>query len=802
MPEPSTPAGSPAAGSASSGAGAPAELLVSLRETVSLAYAVSLPAMASLLGRLTIAVHSMEPAEAVFVPMAADLRRLRAVMRSSAAAGPAETAAAAREVMKDLGRSLGLLLLEPAGARDGMAALHREMMAARFEGPEGRWGGPVPDLEEAVVRIKGGDEMECAIAELGFLVREGLVQDEDGPGVVSVLVNRLSSVKDGNRLRILSLLRSLAALSEQNKEMMTSIGALSNIIRSLSREADERREAVGLLLDLSEILKVRQRIGRVQGCIVMLVAMLNGDDPSASCDAGKILGSLSGNTQNVLLMAEAGFFVPLVQYLKEGSDMNKILMASAIARMEITDLMKASLGEEGSIKFLVKMFTSGKLEAKLSALGALRNLSTVKANIPRLISAGIVPPLLQLLFSVTSVLMTLREPASAILASIAQSELILTKKGVAPQMLSLLNLSSPAIQYHLLQALNSIASHPNASKVRTEMEENGAVQLLLPLLAESNTEIRVAALSFLYTLSKDFTGEMADLVGENHLNILVDIISTSTSENEKAAAVGILSNIPVSNKKVTELLKRKNLLPVLIALVEVSIAKTSVSTIRWLLESIAGVLVRFTIPSDKKLQRQSASHGIVPCLLKLLSCGSVAAKAKAATSLAQLSQNSLALSNVKSPRWFCALQPMEAFCEVHNSQCTVKTTFCLVKAGAIPPLVQVLEGKEREADEAALTALATLLQDEIWESGCSAIEKVSGVQAVTGVLKVGSLKAQVKAVWMLEKFFRINANREKYGGAAQVLLIDLAQEGDPTLKPMIAKILAHLQLLQVQSSYF
>lgn len=104
------------------------------------------------------------------------------------------------------------------------------------------------------------------------------------------------------------------------QEMMTSIGALSNIVRSLSREADERREAVGLLLDLSEISKVRQRLGRVQGCIVMLVAMLNGDDPSAACDSGKILGSLSSNTQNVLLMAEAGFFVPLVQYLKEGKD--------------------------------------------------------------------------------------------------------------------------------------------------------------------------------------------------------------------------------------------------------------------------------------------------------------------------------------------------------------------------------------------------------------------------------------------------------------------------------------------------
>lgn len=100
---------------------------------------------------------------------------------------------------------------------------------------------------------------------------------------------------------------------------MAGIEALSSVVKSLSRDVDERRQAVGLLLDLSDIVKVRQRLGRIQGCIVMLVALLNGDDPSASCDAGKLLRALSSNTQNVLLMAEAGYFMPLGHYLKEGT---------------------------------------------------------------------------------------------------------------------------------------------------------------------------------------------------------------------------------------------------------------------------------------------------------------------------------------------------------------------------------------------------------------------------------------------------------------------------------------------------
>lgn len=100
---------------------------------------------------------------------------------------------------------------------------------------------------------------------------------------------------------------------------MVEVEFLSAVVKSLTRDSEERREAVGLLLDLSNLQSVRRRIGRIQGCIVMLVAILNGDDPVASHDAAKLLDILSSNNQNALHMAEAGYFRPLVQYLKEGN---------------------------------------------------------------------------------------------------------------------------------------------------------------------------------------------------------------------------------------------------------------------------------------------------------------------------------------------------------------------------------------------------------------------------------------------------------------------------------------------------
>lgn len=108
------------------------------------------------------------------------------------------------------------------------------------------------------------------------------------------------------------------------QERMMDVGSLSKLVKSMAREAGERREAVGLLLSLSDVPAARRRIGRIQGCIVMLVSMLNGDDHVASEHSLNLLNALSSNTQNALHMAEAGYFKPLVHHLTEGTTFFKL----------------------------------------------------------------------------------------------------------------------------------------------------------------------------------------------------------------------------------------------------------------------------------------------------------------------------------------------------------------------------------------------------------------------------------------------------------------------------------------------
>ena len=105
---------------------------------------------------------------------------------------------------------------------------------------------------------------------------------------------------------------------QNDQEKIADAGAIHHAVRSLARDVKESRLAVALLLELSKDPVVCERIGRVQGCILLLVSMSNNGDQEAAHDAKQLLNNLSSDNQNVVQMAEANYFKPLVQHLLEG----------------------------------------------------------------------------------------------------------------------------------------------------------------------------------------------------------------------------------------------------------------------------------------------------------------------------------------------------------------------------------------------------------------------------------------------------------------------------------------------------
>lgn len=636
-------------------------------------------------------------------------------------------------------------------------------------------------------------------------------------GLVPVLVNLLKSSKSSVRKRTLATLTMLVKDNLDNKGRACEVGVVTFAVRSLAREVSESRQAVALLREISKERKLCKQLNKVQGCILLLVTMTNCEIQQAAEDARMVLENLSKcKEQSVVLMAEANYFNPLVQHLTEGSDMTQIIMANAVSRMELTDQSRGVLVQLGLLPPLVKMVSEGNFELKSAALGALQNLSKLPENRDSMVKAGVVKLLLELLFTTRSVLMTIKEQAAVVFANLAVATTkscdgtmdllgkVLESNEIIYQLLSLLNLTGPVIQSQLLRALIGISCPPSAQGLRMTMREAGSVELLVGFyMVNSNTEVRLYALKLLHLLTQDGGGEaLAREMGMKPVVSLVKLLTESSQEDAKETVMGILHNIPIDNKSTTEMMVEAGLLPVIIAILQK--ATSNVPIKKELLENATGVLMRFTLPSNLPLQQFVTEHGVIPMLLHLLKSGTPLTKCRAAVSLGQLSESTVKqTSHVKKVTHFWCIAPqVDDICRVHGGVCSVEKSFCLVEAQAVPVLIKVLEEQEPAAIEAALGALATLLDDEFWERGADVIAEARGIGPIVRLLTTGTSRVQESVVWILERFFRKERYRMKYGRTAQMALISLTQDGTNKTRHYAARILAHLNILQEQSSYF
>ncbi|CAI7737391.1 unnamed protein product [Closterium sp. NIES-53] len=505
--------------------------------------------------------------------------------------------------------------------------------------------------------------------------------------------------------------------------------------------------------------------------------------------------------------------------LANGNDENKYSLSSTFYQRRLRS-------QQGAIPPLVTMIASGKLEAKAAALGALQNLSSLAANRNELIRAGVVPPLLTLLFSVTSVVMSLKEGAAAILANIsmaagAQAETridgngaILESEETIFQLLSLMNLAGPNIQVNLLKALLGMASVQQAMEVRNRMIVGGAVDVLIPFIdgSEGGPATRPLAARVLRELSKEAEAgrSVAGSLMENQaaaLKAIIAMLHDKDNPDHRAAAAGLMAALPPTDAKLNQALVQADVVQTLVTML--GMKGGGVGTNAQLkdaaLEGAANALVRFTLPSNIKQQQQLAELGAIPQLVTLLVTGNAGAKRGAALCLGNFSESSPTLSvSVKAKSGGCCFKaPEEPKCVVHGGTCSVRASFCLLEAEAIDPLVGAMGEKDPLTAEAALTALSTLMADSCrWEASVKIIHESGGFGRVVQQLSEGTERAKEKGVWMLEKLFRLEEYKFEYATKAQGALIEITQHGSNETKPVAAKILSHLELLHQQSSYF
>lgn len=665
-------------------------------------------------------------------------------------------------------------------------------------------------------KIESGDDEEVLHC-LGSL--KDLCEEKDQhrewmilENYIPVLIQVLGSKNRDVRNEALVILCMLAKDSDDAKERLENVdNAIESIVRFLGRRVAERKLAAALLLELSKNDRLREHIGKVQGCILLLVTISSSDDSQAARDAAELLEKLSYSDQNVLQMAKANYFRHLLQRLSSGPDDVKLLMATTLAEMELTDHNKESLFSGGVLDPLLHLVSHGDPHVKTMAVRALRNLSSLKKNGLEMIRQGAVRPLFGLLFHRSLPPSSLWEHVAAIIMQLAESTI--AQDSQAPVLLfesdddvfnlfALIRFSGPEVKRKIIQTFYALCQSTSAPYIKTKLIECSAVQELVPFCENENLDLRASAVKLLSCLIASCDeASILENVNQRSCENLVRILRSSSDEEELASVMAIICLLP-EIPQISQWLLDDGVLPIIYKYIQEG--KDRDLQKNNLVENSVGALCRFTVPANLEWQKSAAETGIIPILIQLLECGTRLAKQHAALSLSQFSKSSVRLSKPVSKQkgLWCFSAPAGMSCLVHGGICSVKSSFCLVEADAVGPLTRTLWDSDPRVCEASLDALLTLIEGERLQSGSKVLETANAIPAIIKFLGSSSAELQEKSLNALERIFRLIEYKQKYGASAQMPLVDLTQRGNSSMRSMAARILAHLNVLHDQSSYF
>nr|GMC62907.1 U-box domain-containing protein 44-like [Ipomoea batatas] len=478
----------------------------------------------------------------------------------------------------------------------------------------------------------------------------------------------------------------------------------------------------------------------------------------------------------------------------------QIAMAKALTDAQLSDQSKLNLLRGGALNPLLKFFCHSDMEKKVVAIEALLNLSTVAENGLMMIKEGAVEPLFELLFC-DAASPLLCEKVAAILMHLSLSRIgedgnngyvpFLESQEQIFKLFSLVSLSGSEVQQSILHTFCAMCQSP-VSDLCCQKSLYTYVNLTI-------AKVRANAVKLFYCLTEDGDdGTFSKHVNDKCIGTLVGIMKTSDEEEEIAAILGIISNLPKESSLSLHLHEAGALQAILDCLNDHASKRTEI------VENATAALCRFALPVHPEWQKEVAEAGAIPVLVNLLESGNSLTKKHVAILLKQFSERSSGLSTPVRQGWgiACCFSSNLPRCPLHSGYCTIESSYCLLEANAPRPLAKVLEEPDAAASEASLDALLTLIEGEQLQNGCKVLAEAKAITPIIKMLSSDSSRLQEKALRASEKIFRVLELKQKYGSSAQMPLVEIAQKGSGDMKSLAGRVLAHLNLLPEQSSFF
>ncbi|KAJ0489224.1 putative U box domain, armadillo-like helical, Zinc finger, RING/FYVE/PHD-type [Helianthus annuus] len=459
--------------------------------------------------------------------------------------------------------------------------------------------------------------------------------------LIPMIVDMLKSGSRKVRCRALETLRIVVEDDDDNKEIMAEGDNVRTIVKFLSHEqSKEREEAVSLLYELSKSESLCEKIGSVNGAILILVGMTSSKSENLLTveKADKTLENLEKNESNVRQMAENGRLQPLLTLILEGSPEIKLSMASYLGELALSNDVKVFVARTVGSS-LINLMKSGNVQSREAALKALNQVSSCDPSAKVLVEEGILSPLVKDLFAGPNQLpMRLKEISATILANIVASDCDFDSIPVGPNhqtlvseeiihnLLYLISNTGPAIECKLLQVLVGLTSSPvTLISVVSAIKSSGAINSLVQFIEAPQQDLRLAAIKLLQNLSPNMGQELASSLrgSAGQLDGLIKVIAENiVSSEEQAVAVGLLADLPERDMGLTRQMLDEGAFEMVIARIKM-IRQGEPRRSRFVtpyLEGLVRVLLRitFVLQNEPKAVSLCRDHDLTGLFTELL----------------------------------------------------------------------------------------------------------------------------------------------------------------------------------------
>ncbi|XP_002981351.2 U-box domain-containing protein 2 [Selaginella moellendorffii] len=338
-----------------------------------------------------------------------------------------------------------------------------------------------------VMRVRSSSTYSSELS--GEVEALGLSPSRNSPDHFPIFTRQMQSSKQKERKSYKSV------YAGGDKVADAGIERLVQNLASTDLEA-QRSAASELRVMTKNSIEDRNRIAHAGG-ITPLIALLSSGDAQTQENAVTALLNLSLNEHNKAEIAEAGAIDPLIDVLKSGTSDARENAAATLCSISVEDY-KEKIGARGAIPLLVDLLRTGTPRGKKDAALALHNLSLFRENKVRIVAAGGVKPLINLICEPRMGMVDRAVDVLVTLSSIPEGRMAIGEEGGIPPLVEVVEAGSPLAKERAAAALLQLCTN-NPKYRRTTLQEGALPPLyILSQIGTSRAKEKAAGILRLF----------------------------------------------------------------------------------------------------------------------------------------------------------------------------------------------------------------------------------------------------------------------------------------------------------------